>query len=260
MLTTQPPTPSTADSCIKISDIETSPTLAKLFGALAKAQSNIKNAPKNSINEDVGKKYADLASSFDACRSALTANGLAIMQFPTTSGRQVHVRTLLAHESGEWVSSKLTLMAQQDNPWAICSAITFARRYGFQSTVGLASEGEDDDGRGAEGQMSPPVPAHPVPASQPSPVPPRDESQSSTSRPQTQDQETPESQKPADPVRLPSNPKGVAADAIGKAKTEKRVNLLMAEVRKRKELAKDISFLEDIAKKRIAELRPADNR
>ena len=45
--------------------------------ALSQAQKAIKGAKKDSNNPHYKSRYADLASVWDACREALTAQGLA---------------------------------------------------------------------------------------------------------------------------------------------------------------------------------------
>ena len=54
------------------------------------------------------------------------------------------VETILMHESGEWISNKLLLACKKQDPQAMGSAITYARRYSYQSVLGIPSE--DDDG------------------------------------------------------------------------------------------------------------------
>lgn len=129
-----------------------SPTIAKLATALAKAQAMIKAAEKNSVNPHFRNRYADLEACFEACREALAKNGLAVLQPPKASGQAVTVTTVLVHESGEWIAEALTMKAQQDTPQAIGSAITYARRYGLTSMLGIASgEGEDDGNAASAG-------------------------------------------------------------------------------------------------------------
>ena len=81
---------------------------------------------------------------------------LAVVQTPTAEGSKVTVTTLLMHSSGEWLASDLTVTADKGTAQGIGSAITYARRYGLSSVVGvapgddIADEG-DDDGNAASG-------------------------------------------------------------------------------------------------------------
>jgi len=124
-----------------------SSSLAQLATALAKAQAEIGGAAKSKTNPHFKSAYADLAEVWDACRPALTKHGLAVVQPVSAEGAQVTVTTLLLHASGEWISSDLTMTAQQNTPQGIGSCITYARRYALASMVGVAPE--DDDGNAA---------------------------------------------------------------------------------------------------------------
>lgn len=124
-----------------------SASIAKLVGALAKVQGEMVGAAKDSTNPHFKSKYADLASVWDACRKPLAKNGLAILQPVTAEGPNVTVTTILAHDSGEWISESLTMTAQQNTPQGVGSTITYGRRYGLSAMVGIAPE--DDDGEAA---------------------------------------------------------------------------------------------------------------
>lgn len=144
-----------------------SPTLGKLADALAKAQAGITGAAKDRTNPHFGSKYATLDACWDACRKALSANGLAVVQLPSSDGSKVSVTTVLAHASGEWISSMVTMVAKDGTPQSIGSALTYGRRYGLCAAVGVAPE-EDDDGNGAQPDRATngrSTPAPPRPAS-----------------------------------------------------------------------------------------------
>jgi hypothetical protein len=129
---------------------ERSESIAKLSTALAIAQAGIINAAKDKANPFFKSKYADLASVQEACRPALNANGLSILQLASAAGPLVTVKTVLTHASGEWIASDLTMKAVKDDPQGIGSCITYARRYGLASMVGVAAD--DDDGNAASGR------------------------------------------------------------------------------------------------------------
>lgn len=125
-----------------------SDTINELGAALAKAQASIRGAVKDSTNPHFRSSYADLASVWDACRAALTANSIAVVQGPASQdGQVVTVTTMLVHSSGQWVSSDLTMKPTKPDPQGLGSAITYARRYGLAAMVGVAPE--DDDGNAA---------------------------------------------------------------------------------------------------------------
>lgn len=133
-----------------------SPSLGKLAGALAKAQGSIRNAAKETMNNNphVNKKYADLGSVWDACRAALAENELAVTQRVTTDGEEVTLTTMLLHSSGEFLRDRLVVRVSPigSQPWiqALGISITYARRYALSALVGVAPAGDDTDGEGSQ--------------------------------------------------------------------------------------------------------------
>jgi hypothetical protein len=138
--------------------------IGKLATALAKAQGEMGGAAKDAKNPHFNSRYADLQAVVDACKP-LAAVGLAVLQPVKAEGAKVTVTTLLAHESGEWISEDLTMTAKDASPQAVGSAITYGRRYGLLAMVGLAPE--DDDGNAAQ-PTKPSAP--PRPAAKPAPA------------------------------------------------------------------------------------------
>lgn len=128
--------------------MERSENINELATALSKAQGEIRPAIKDSNNPFFKSKYADLASVWEVCREPLAKNGLCVSQHPTAEGNTVTIETLVTHNSGQWMSSKLSMTSKEATPQGIGSAITYARRYALSSIVGIASE-EDDDGNAA---------------------------------------------------------------------------------------------------------------
>jgi hypothetical protein len=129
-------------------------TIGAIAKALAKAQGEMDHARKDRVNTHFGNHYATLASAIDACRPALNANGIAIVQHVCgESAEMVTVETMLLHESGESISSRYSMPVAKKDPQGHGSAITYARRYALLSIVGLAAD--DDDGNGASGKDTP---------------------------------------------------------------------------------------------------------
>jgi hypothetical protein len=128
--------------------VKHSEQINKLATALAKAQAKIEGATKDKTNPHFRSSYADLASVWDACRSALTSNGLSVSQTAGASedGR-VRVTTILMHSSGQWLCDDLVMKPVKDDPQGVGSCITYARRYALAAIVGVAPE--DDDGNAA---------------------------------------------------------------------------------------------------------------
>lgn len=130
--------------------MERSEQIGELAKALCEAQAEIKPAIKDSNNPFFKSKYADLAAVMDVCRGPLTKHGLAISQHPGSDGEYLEVETVLIHQSGQWIASKLRLKPVDTKPQSVGSAITYARRYSLSAVLGIASE-EDDDGNKASG-------------------------------------------------------------------------------------------------------------
>lgn len=128
-----------------------------LATALAKAQAAMTHAAKSAENPHFRSKYADLAAIIDATRGPLAANGLSVVQLPFREASEVGVVTRLLHASGEWIESRLTVTVPQTTAQAVGSALTYCRRYGWQSITGIAADA-DDDGTAASGDATAPAP------------------------------------------------------------------------------------------------------
>jgi hypothetical protein len=129
--------------------------IASLATALAKAQIELVNPEKSLVgtisSEDSGKserafRYASLSSGLDIVRKVLGQHEIATVQ--TTSVDQsagfINLTTILAHASGEWISSDWPVCAVSETttPHRMGAALTYARRYALFTLVGIA--GEDD--------------------------------------------------------------------------------------------------------------------
>ena len=130
-------------------------TIGALAAALAKAQAELTNPeksltatlPAGSPGEaDRTFRYAPLASGLDIVRKCLGRHEIAVVQ--TTAIDQeaglVRLTTMLAHASGEWLSSDwpVCAIAETASPHRMGAALTYARRYALFAMVGIA--GEDD--------------------------------------------------------------------------------------------------------------------
>lgn len=130
----------------------------ELTTALAKAQAVMTGAKKDAENPHFRSKYADLASVWEACRDALTKNGLSVVQSPRLvgvgeSGWLVEVETTLFHASGQFLSDTLAVPVTKVDAQGVGSALTYARRYSLSAFVGVAPE--DDDANAAVGGARP---------------------------------------------------------------------------------------------------------
>src|SRR5450631_1748469 len=132
-----------------------SETIGAIAAALAKAQGELTNPEKSLIatirspfprEADRTFRYASLASGLDIVRKSLGQHEIATVQttaIDQDSG-QIRLTTLLAHASGEWISSDWPVcpVSETANPHRMGAALTYARRYALFALVGIA--GEDD--------------------------------------------------------------------------------------------------------------------
>ncbi len=140
-----------------------SPELDQLATALALAQGSMQGAVKDRTNPAFKSSYADLASTWDACRVALSINGLAVSQHPgRLEDGSVTVTTMLLHRSGQHISSICSALPRDASPASVGLVVTYLRRYGLAAAVGVSPE--DDDGQAASQPAAPYAPAQRVPA------------------------------------------------------------------------------------------------
>ena len=125
-----------------------SESIAKLATALSIVQGKLTHAKKDSANPFFKSKYADLESVWDACRSLLAENGLAVMQFPGEFvDGTMSLNTVLTHSSGEFMSYLMSVPVTKPDAQGAGSALTYMRRYALAAVVGVVQA--DDDGNAA---------------------------------------------------------------------------------------------------------------
>lgn len=134
---------------------QSSERIGAIAAALARAQAELTNPEKTLTavmrspfprEDDRTFRYASLASGLEIVRKTLSQQEIAIIQTTRIEAAtaQIHLTTLLAHSSGEWISSDWPVCAAKDveAPHRMGAALTYARRYALFALVGIA--GEDD--------------------------------------------------------------------------------------------------------------------
>ena len=135
---------------------QSSSTIGAIAGALARAQTELTNPDKSLTahlqasnrpnGSDKSFRYAPLSAGLEIVRKCLGKNEIALTQTTLIDkeGGVVRLVTMLAHTSGEWISSDwpVCLIADVASPQRMGAALTYARRYSLFSLVGIA--GEDD--------------------------------------------------------------------------------------------------------------------
>lgn len=118
--------------------------IGELAAALAAAQSEFTFAVTDATG-GMKNKYATLQNVLEAIRQGLTANGIAVIQAPMPAQNGIMLRTTLAHKSGQWMASEISLPNDRmGGIQGMGSALTYARRYALAAMVGIAQD--DDDG------------------------------------------------------------------------------------------------------------------
>ena len=132
-----------------------SESIGALAGALAKAQAELTN-PQKSLTATIPAlfpreaektfRYAPLSAGLDLVRKCLSQQEIAVVQTTAVDKEAgfVQLTTVLAHSSGEWMSSDWPVcpVSETAAPHRMGAALTYARRYCLFSLVGIA--GEDD--------------------------------------------------------------------------------------------------------------------
>lgn len=127
--------------------MNTSQSTKELATALSKAQSKVKVADKSSVNPHFKSKYADLEEVWLSCRSALTSEGLSVVQGMTNSPTGWVLTTRLMHVSGEFIESETPLLLPTSpNMQHLGAATTYAKRISLMAIVGISVGEVDDDG------------------------------------------------------------------------------------------------------------------
>lgn len=122
----------------------TSPEINAIAAALAKAQGEFGPILMNKKNPHFKSKYADISSINTATRPALCKHGITVLQSASVEGDYVHIETLLAHSSGQYLSSTLKIRTEKSTPQGIGSTITYGRRYALSAMLEVTGDEEDD--------------------------------------------------------------------------------------------------------------------
>jgi ERF superfamily len=132
-----------------------SESIGAIAAALAKAQAQLVNPEKSLVGvirseghhgAEQTFRYAPLSSGLDIVRKTLSQHEIATVQSTSIDETVgiVRLSTVLAHASGEWIASDWPVcgISETASPRRMGAALTYARRYGLFTLVGIA--GEDD--------------------------------------------------------------------------------------------------------------------
>jgi len=126
------------------------------IGSLAKAlnefQTKVKPAIKDSDNPFFKSKYAKFENIVEVITDALPETGLSHVQTTVWSDNKQFLRTVLMHDSGEWICGYYVINPVKDDPQGYGSAMTYAKRQALAAIYGIVAE-EDDDGEASMGRF-----------------------------------------------------------------------------------------------------------
>lgn len=125
--------------------MEKSQSITKLAKALQLFNTKMDKIKKTETNPFFKSKYAALPQILEAISTPLQEAGLTFTQFPDGDS----LTTILIHvESGEFMQASYAMHPIKNDPQAVGSAITYARRYALGAILCLNID-EDDDGNKA---------------------------------------------------------------------------------------------------------------
>lgn len=120
--------------------------------ALSKFQGSVKQpnlaktvTVKTKTGGSYNFRYADLAECMRAAQKPLSENKLAVTQIVCAGC----LRTMLLHESGQWIASNIQL-GQSSDIQGYGSQLTYLKRYSYCAILGLVAD-DDEDGNAACG-------------------------------------------------------------------------------------------------------------
>jgi len=126
-----------------------------IIEALLKVQERIENPRTTKTNTFTKNKYAPLPDILNQVRPLLTEQGILLLQnagTDTNGNLFVQTRLLYKGDKGQETIETDRLILHPDTGksksdiQAVGSAITYGRRYQLMALLGIAGEGDDDDG------------------------------------------------------------------------------------------------------------------
>ena len=159
-----------------MSEEMTIPAIDKLAAALAKAQGQFPPVPKTGKNPHLKNEYATMDDIINTVRNPLAVNGLAFVQLLGDNEVGPTLRTMLIHESGQYLSSTTSIGSISGNRavndlQTLGMGITYMKRYALAAMLGIATE-TDADGESVRRVASSPVPQATATQSPAQPKPP----------------------------------------------------------------------------------------
>ena len=134
---------------VPFADMSWSPELNELMAAWAEAKKEMGVSVRKDGVGLHNNKYATLDASLEKAMPIFAKHGIGVIQMPTNN----RLINLMTHKSGQWLAFEYPLNMKDKTHHAQGSALTYARRYCFQSLAGIAP-GDDDDATAAMEESS----------------------------------------------------------------------------------------------------------
>lgn len=122
-------------------------TIEDLMKAFAKAQADMEGAVKGSTNPHFKSKYADLAEVISVVKEAFMKHGLCFIQPTDITEKGDWVVRTRVYLGALYFEGITPIIVRGSTAQDYGAALTYARRQGLQSLVGVPAE--DDDGNRA---------------------------------------------------------------------------------------------------------------
>lgn len=134
--------------------MEKSENITNLAKALIKFNAHVSKIKKDAKNPFFKSNYASLSNIQDAINGPLLESGLVYSQMP--SGVNGLTTILIHAESGEYLmDSYIMPVSKPNDPQAVGSAITYAKRYALAGILGLNIDDDDDANKASAKEVLP---------------------------------------------------------------------------------------------------------
>jgi outer membrane biosynthesis protein TonB len=139
--------------------MKTSETVKEIVSALVNVQEDLV-AVKDSKNPHFKNGYASLDCILDTIKPSLKVNGLTVLQTTSRGEDGITCITRIFHKSGEWIESECGVPVERQSPQGYGSSLTYARRYGLATALGIGTMDDDDGNRAEEADQKKKAAAH----------------------------------------------------------------------------------------------------
>lgn len=133
-----------------------SESVTKITTAMVEVEKEIKGMTTDAKNPFFKSNYITLDGILEFVRPILAKNNIWLLQNSSGDMEGVSVTTRLIHASGEFIETDVLKMKPvKQDPQAMGSCITYAKRYQLASLLGISSEVDDDGNKATHNSSQP---------------------------------------------------------------------------------------------------------